>query len=235
MRRIIGVAAILTLVLVPQASGQSAADTVAIKQAALDYIEGWYEGSAERMERALHPDLAKRTVVNNPQTQRSMIRHLTKSMMVEITRSGGGSSAPEKKDKCSVYVLDIFNNVASVKAVSPDFVDYLHIVRWNEGWKIVNVLWDPNIREVSLSAEERARYVGTYDLGQMQVRIYEEGESLMAQATGQPATKLDYMGDHVFVVSADTNIRLTFEVEGDRAVAFVLQQAGQTVRAPRVP
>ncbi len=40
----------------------SDADKAAIKQTALDYIEGWYEGNAERMERALHPDLAKRIV-----------------------------------------------------------------------------------------------------------------------------------------------------------------------------
>ena len=31
----------------------------AIRQTALDYIEGYYEGNAERMERALHPELAK--------------------------------------------------------------------------------------------------------------------------------------------------------------------------------
>ncbi len=32
----------------------------AIVQAALDYFEGWFDGDATRMERALHPDLAKR-------------------------------------------------------------------------------------------------------------------------------------------------------------------------------
>jgi AcrR family transcriptional regulator len=31
-----------------------------ITQAALDYFEGWFEGDAARMERALHPELAKR-------------------------------------------------------------------------------------------------------------------------------------------------------------------------------
>ena len=45
-----------------QANAQSTSDTELIKQAALDYIEGWYEGNAERMERALHPELAKRLV-----------------------------------------------------------------------------------------------------------------------------------------------------------------------------
>src|SRR5438046_6031410 len=41
---------------------QSPADAAAIKQTSLDYIEGWYEGNSERMERALHPELAKRIV-----------------------------------------------------------------------------------------------------------------------------------------------------------------------------
>ena len=54
------------LVILPGLSGitmtaraQSAADTAAIKATALDYVEGWFEGNAERMERALHPVLAK--------------------------------------------------------------------------------------------------------------------------------------------------------------------------------
>src|SRR4051812_14973787 len=45
-----------------QAHVPTAADSAAIKATALDYIEGWYTGDAERMERALHPELAKRIV-----------------------------------------------------------------------------------------------------------------------------------------------------------------------------
>ena len=37
-------------------------DEAAIRAAALDYLEGWYAGDAARMERSLHPDLAKRIV-----------------------------------------------------------------------------------------------------------------------------------------------------------------------------
>ena len=40
--------------------GQTAADSAAIRATALDYIEGWYSNDASRMERALHPKLAKR-------------------------------------------------------------------------------------------------------------------------------------------------------------------------------
>jgi hypothetical protein len=47
----------------------SDADQAAIKQAALDYIEGWYGGDDERMERALHSELAKRIVRTNDKGQ----------------------------------------------------------------------------------------------------------------------------------------------------------------------
>ncbi len=32
----------------------------AVRAATSDYIEGWFDGDAVRMERALHPELAKR-------------------------------------------------------------------------------------------------------------------------------------------------------------------------------
>ncbi len=42
----------------------TAADSTAIVAAALDYLEGWYEGNTDRMDRALHSDLAKRVVMS---------------------------------------------------------------------------------------------------------------------------------------------------------------------------
>jgi hypothetical protein len=44
-----------------QGSVASATDSAAIRQTALDYIEGYYSGDAVRMERAIHPDLNKAT------------------------------------------------------------------------------------------------------------------------------------------------------------------------------
>jgi hypothetical protein len=32
----------------------------AVRSAVMDYVEGWFEGDAGRMERALHPELVKR-------------------------------------------------------------------------------------------------------------------------------------------------------------------------------
>ena len=36
-------------------------DLAAIEACVRDYFEGWFDGDAARMERALHPELAKRS------------------------------------------------------------------------------------------------------------------------------------------------------------------------------
>jgi len=42
------------------------ADRDAIVRVVLDYFEGWFDGDAARMERTLHPDLAKRSPDDAP-------------------------------------------------------------------------------------------------------------------------------------------------------------------------
>jgi hypothetical protein len=119
----------------------SDADREAIRQAALDYIEGWYEGNAERMERALHPDLAKRIVRTNPQGQ-SQLGQMNAMGLVQGTRRGGGKETPKERQQKDITVLDVFGNAASAKIVASDWVDYLHLAKFNGRWVIVNVLWE---------------------------------------------------------------------------------------------
>ncbi|HEX6731918.1 MAG TPA: nuclear transport factor 2 family protein [Pyrinomonadaceae bacterium] len=113
----------------------------AIKQTALDYIEGWYEGNAERMERAVHPDLAKRIVRTNPEGRSSLGQQSAMTLVLN-TRGGGGKDTPKERQEKQVTILDIFENTASVKVVASDWIDYLHIAKFNGRWVIVNVLWE---------------------------------------------------------------------------------------------
>lgn len=121
-----------------------AADAEAIRQTALDYIEGWYEGNAERMERALHPELAKRIVQTNPQNGRSRLDQQSAMTLVQNTRRGGGRETPKQRQRKDVTILDVFGNAASVKIVASDWIDYLHLAKSNGRWVIVNVLWELN-------------------------------------------------------------------------------------------
>ena len=115
-------------------------DKAAITATALDYIEGWYAGDAERMERALHPDLAKRIVMTRD--GRSMLQQMSAMGLVQGTKRGGGKQTPPDKQQKDVTILDVFENAASVKIVASDWIDYLHIAKFNGRWVIVNVLWE---------------------------------------------------------------------------------------------
>ncbi len=125
-----------------QTTNVSDADKATIKQTALDYIEGWYEGDAERMERALHPDLAKRIVRISPDNKFNRLDQMSALGLVQGVKRGGGKLTPKEKQLKDVTILDVFENAASVKIVASDWIDYLHIAKFNGRWVIVNVLWE---------------------------------------------------------------------------------------------
>ena len=133
---------LLVVFLLPRSlSAQSAADSAAIRATALDYIDGWYAGDAARMERALHPELAKRIVMTDAQG-RSRLGQQSAMTLVQNTQRGGGKDTPADKRKDEVRILDIYQNAASVRVQASSWVDYLHIARSNGRWVIVNVLWE---------------------------------------------------------------------------------------------
>jgi hypothetical protein len=124
-----------------QTSILSETDRDAIRATALDYIEGWYEGNPERMERALHPDLAKRIVNTNDQG-RSSLGQMSAMGLVQGVKRGGGKNTPKENQLKEVTILDVYQNAASVKVVASDWIDYLHMAKFNGKWVIVNVLWE---------------------------------------------------------------------------------------------
>jgi hypothetical protein len=141
IRRLSYALVVATLALPSTSQGQSAADSAAIRSTALDYIEGWYTASAERMERALHPDLAKRIINTNPRG-RNVLGHQSAMTLVQNTRAGGGRETPVAQRRTDVRILDIFGNTASVRIDADSWVDYLHVAKWNGRWVIINVLWE---------------------------------------------------------------------------------------------
>ena len=142
MRRLLltAVTAVVPTVLAAQ-TAPTAADSLAVRQAALDYIEGYYEGDAARMERALHPELAKR-IVRTSEQGRSQLGQMSAMSLVQGTRAGGGKDIPVADRHKDVTIFDIYQNAASAKIYASGWVDYLHLAKWNGRWVIVNVLWE---------------------------------------------------------------------------------------------
>ena len=131
----------LLLVAAP-AAAQTAADSAGIRATALDYIDGWWSGDANRMAAALHPDLVKRIRGADATGAREWIDQMGASRLVLGTGRGGGRETSVADRRSDVRILDIFQNTTSVRVDAGPWVDYMHMVRWHGRWVILNVLWE---------------------------------------------------------------------------------------------
>lgn len=119
---------------------QAEEDTKAIISTALDYFEGWFDGDARRMERALHPKLNKRRVSGDePGLLQSSPS--TAEQMIKWTHEGEGKAMRPADPAIKVRVHDIFENIATATVYSAVYVEYLQLMRTPLGWKIVNAFW----------------------------------------------------------------------------------------------
>lgn len=130
------------------ASPTSAAskDVQGIIEAATDYTEGWFTADAGRMARALHPDLVKRTISEDPETGAGRVEPtLTRNRMVELTRDGGERDRPDDEKRFEIEVLDVFQRIAAVMVRSYPYVDYLHLAKLDGRWQIINCLYEVRV------------------------------------------------------------------------------------------
>jgi len=113
----------------------------AIRAATSDYIEGWFDGDAARMERALHPELAKRCrgiEGDDPDA----LETLSATEMIDATADGEGrrEDAPDRQIEMKIEYLS--GDIASVTCLCHTHVDLLQLIRMPEGWRIVNAVWE---------------------------------------------------------------------------------------------
>jgi hypothetical protein len=110
-----------------------AADQELITQTVQDYFEGWYDADVARMDRALHPDLVKRS----PAEDDGAI--LTKELLLQACAEGEGIRGADRWVK--IDISDVCGNIASAVVRSAPYREYLHLVRTVDGWQIADALW----------------------------------------------------------------------------------------------
>ena len=142
MKKLILLSIVAVTAFTSDATAQNAADSAAIRHTALDYIEGWYAGDGARMERSLHPELAKRNVSTDRASGRSRLTPMGALTLINSTKAGGGTETPQAERRTAVYILDIYEKAASVKVDAGGWVDYMHMAKWYGQWRIINVLWE---------------------------------------------------------------------------------------------
>jgi hypothetical protein len=93
---------------------------------------------------------------------------------------------------------------------------------------------------VPISADERRKFVGDYDVsvpdGQiMGVRIFVEEGQLMIAPEGQEKTTMRYLGNNTFGLDFDPTLRLTFDVANGKVTGGKLVQRGMAMNVFRRP
>lgn len=124
---------------------QTRQDTLDIKRVALAYIEAQHTPNPKLMEAALHPRMVKRSVFRNKAAQKDYVSEFFAENMVILSETYNikGDKFPKHPRK-EVRLLDVSAKTASVKLIADTWIDYMHIVKENSEWKIINVLWQYN-------------------------------------------------------------------------------------------
>jgi len=128
------------------AFGQSA-DSVAIRKASIDYVEGFYKADAQRVALGVSPELVKRIVIKDDKGN-SMINNMGSSALI-FAASKNTNSNPQsvitnnEPFRIEVNIYDITADMASVKIKTNKFkfIDDAHLAKVNGEWKVINVLW----------------------------------------------------------------------------------------------
>jgi hypothetical protein len=115
-------------------------DEAAIRASILDYFEGWFEGDASRMDRALHPGLAKHAL-GQDRDRSETLDVTTKDEMVEATRQGRGRQRDVPDRAIRIDIASVSGDIASVVVHSAVYVEYLLLARTGDGWRITSALW----------------------------------------------------------------------------------------------
>jgi hypothetical protein len=132
---------VLCLLLPVGASAQTTDEKEALRQAVLDYVEGIYNVEPARVERSVHPELAKRGFFKQRGATGYSSEPMTFQQLVETARTFNKSGRVPKDAPKDIVVFEVLDQTASVKLTAVWGIDYMHLAKYEGKWKIVNVLW----------------------------------------------------------------------------------------------
>lgn len=118
-----------------------ASDDDAVRAVAMDYAEAWTTADGDRMGRALHPAATMRRVVTDLLTGEPRLQFMDAATLVRATRDGAGREGDAAPLNVRVAILDRHGDMATARVVSPLYVHYLQLARWDDRWVVLAILW----------------------------------------------------------------------------------------------
>jgi hypothetical protein len=122
---------------------QTTDDRNAVRQAALDYLEGFYEGDTAKLVRSIRPEVFKLGFWRHndstryaPSEQMPWSEFLAYAKRVKASNRPAPPNAPKE-----VVLLDVLDQTANAKVTAWWGTDYLLMGKFGGRWMITHVLW----------------------------------------------------------------------------------------------
>jgi len=104
-------------------------------------------------------------------------------------------------------------------------------------WRVAQTVAAPpevELRDLPLTEEEQAPYLGSYQIGCTTILIASDGARLVLDEVDRGKTLLLNQGEHVFLARDGSDVRLEFQLVGEQAESFALIRNGLRSTAQRL-
>ena len=138
---------IATLATPSRSAAQTSADSAEVRRAALDYIEGFYEGDSTKHVRSVRPDVFKYGFWLPRDSTRYRGEQMPWAEFLSYTRRmrSRGATTPASAPK-DIELLDVLDQTAAAKVTASWGTDYLLMGKFDGRWMISSVLWQSKPR-----------------------------------------------------------------------------------------
>jgi Putative lumazine-binding len=131
-----------SITLPARAQQASPSDRDAVRRAALDYLEGFYEGDSTKIVRSVRPDVRKVGYYTEQPSPKYLSEEMSFQAMIDYANNfrKRGRSTPATAPR-EVSVGEVNDQTATAKVVAWWGIDYLQLAKYDGKWMIVNVMW----------------------------------------------------------------------------------------------
>lgn len=120
-------------------------DLQAVRQAVVDYCEGYHTRNPEQTRRAYHSECLKRAFAST-EDDVWYLTVQTPASMVDVARI---EHRRVENPEYEIIVDDISQGIASVRLHSPGWIDYLHVVKARGEWRLLHAAYTESSNQTS--------------------------------------------------------------------------------------
>jgi hypothetical protein len=143
MIRALALLALPTLVLTLGLGAEDprAQDRKLVERAALDYVEAFCEAKPELLERSVDPKLDKLGFHRQRNSTEYIFKTMSFEQAIDLAKTLKSEGYVPAGATHKIEILDLMDKTAAVKVEAFWGVDYMHLIKEQDAWKIRHVVW----------------------------------------------------------------------------------------------